>query len=230
MTQDEDAGDDEVRFLNVELTGERAAPEPSGIVQHTRAVGLAMRVREGKLTETHLELEGAQVLWEDIKLLSIGQIHHSLGSMDPPKTMVRQMFGKIIGKDDKAERKGKSHQESFLFDIYTASSDAPFRLDSVNLNYRSFLGSDQQFISMHNFFRLVVRIARGASQARVNEAAYYFLFRKRDQIRPVGAIYDFELECQNDLRNRLEQLRKTSEMDLSRDNYADEWTDSQNEA
>ena len=78
---------------------------------------------------------------------------------------------------------------------------------------------------MHNFFRLVVRIARGATQARVNEAAAHFLLRKRDQIRAVGAIYDFELECQNDLRNRLEQLRRTSEMDLTRDNYADEWTE-----
>jgi hypothetical protein len=224
MTEDED-GEDQVQFLNVQLTGERAQPEPTGVVQHTRAVGLAMRVRAGCITETHIELEGAQVAWGDIQLVAMGQIQHSLGSMDPPKTMVRQMFGKIMGKDDKAERKAKNHQESFLLDIYAANSDAPFRLDSVNINYRSFLGADQQFISMHNFFRLVVRIARGATQARVNEAAAYFLMRKRDQIRPVGAIYDFELECQNDLRNRLEQLRRTSEMDLTRDNYADEWTE-----
>jgi hypothetical protein len=132
------------------------------------------------------------------------------------------MFGKIMGKDDRAEKKVRTQQEFVLLDLYLSSQDAPFRLDSASLNYREFLGGDSAFISKHNFYRLVVRLGRKAVNARLNDNAVAFIRRKREQMRPHGAIYDFEVETQGDLLRRYDTLKQTAEMDLSRDSYATE--------
>lgn len=219
-----DVEDDEpVEILESWGTGERYQDrEPTGVVQHQRSFPLPLRVRSGAIGPEALRLEGAEIAWADVRLISMGIIHHSLGNMEPPSGMVRQMFGKMMGKNDRAEKKAKNHQEFILLDIYLESQDAPFRFDSANINYREFLGSDVAFISMHNFYRLFVRLLRGAVNARVNDNAAAFLARRRELMRPYGALYDFELDAQGDLRNRYEQLKATKDFDLTRDNYADE--------
>ena len=217
---DENFEDDEgVEILNISYTGERAGPV--GPPQHERAVPLPIRVRTGCIDAEGLTLEGTLLPWDSIQYLALGLLHHSLGSMEPPKTMVRQVFSKLTNKDDGSVRKIAQYQEAWLLDIYGAPTDPPFRLDCVNINYRSFLGTDVAMISMHNFYRLVVRIARGATTARVNQYLTSLIKRRRDQIRPYGAIYDFETECQNELY-QLQMLPLTSDLDLSRDNYATE--------
>lgn len=221
--EDDDwAASEEVQILHVSHTGERADGNPAPVI-HNRTIPLALRVRQGALSEAALVLENEEIPWEHVQYVAVGVVHHALNNMEPPKTMVRQVFGKIMGKDDKSERKAKNHQESILLDIYTGTSENPYRLDSVNVNYKAFLGGDQQFISVHNFYRLLVRLARLAKEARLNEAAVNFILRRREQIRPSAAVYDFELECQNEYRNRLDTLKKTTDLDLSRDNYAEEW-------
>lgn len=208
---------EDVEVLTAFDTGERIRETPAVIV-HERGIPLALRVRSGFLDESGLNLEGAQVPWADIEYISMGVIHHSLGSMEPPKGMMRQVVGKIMGKNDRAESKGPRYQESTFLDLYSCNHDAPFRFEAANINYRSFLGRDAAYISQHNFYKLVVRICRQCSEARINENTYNFLTRRRDQVKSYPAIYDYELESQTEL-GRLEFLRKTADMDLTRENY-----------
>lgn len=209
--------DDGVEMLSAFDTGERLS-ESSGAVVHERGIPLALRVRSGFIDDKGLNLEGAQVAWTDIEFISLGIIRHSLGSMDPPKGMMRQVVGKIMGKNDRAESKAPRYQESVFLDLYSSSHDAPFRFEAANINYRAFLGKDAAYISQHNFYKLLVRIARNSTEARLNENAYNFLIRRRDQVKNYAAIYDYELESQTEL-GRLDFLRKTSDMDLSREKY-----------
>jgi hypothetical protein len=212
--------EDEIEMVESYATGERFT-ETSGQVLHERGIPLALRVRSGFFEEGGLNLEGAQVDWADIEYVALGIIHHSLGSMEPPKGMMRSVVGKIMGKNDRAEAKAPRYQESVFLDLYSSKHDAPFRFEAAAINYRSFLGKDALYISQHNFYRLVVRIARASMAARVNDNAYYYIIRRRDQVKTYPAIYDYELESQNDL-GRLEFLRTTTELDLSRDTYTTE--------
>ncbi len=216
----DEAHDDDFQVVETFPTGEKFS-ESSGQVLHERGIPLALRVRSGFFEEGGLNLEGAQVLWPDIEYLSLGIIHHSLGSMEPPKGMMRQVVGKIMGKNDRADAKAPRYQESVFLDIYSSKHDAPFRFESAAINYKSFLGKDVLYISQHNFYRLLVRIARAASNACVNENAYQYLVRRRDQVKIYGAIYDYELESQTDL-GRLEFLKRTCDLDLARDSYTTE--------
>ncbi|MBS2034391.1 hypothetical protein JST97_05360 [bacterium] len=217
---DQRPDDDDVEVIETFATGEKFS-ESSGQVLHERGIPLALRVRSGFFEENGLNLEGAQVDWADIEYIALGIIHHSLGSMDPPKGMMRQVVGKIMGKNDRAEAKAPRYQESVFLDLYSSKHDAPFRFEAAAINYRSFLGKDALYISQHNFYRLLVRIARASTAARVNDNAYYYIIRRRDQVKTYAAIYDYELESQNDL-GRLEFLRTTTELDLSRDSYTSE--------
>ena len=212
--------DDSVELVETFATGEKFT-EPSGQVLHERGIPLALRVRSGFFEEGGLNLEGAQVAWEDIEYIAMGIIHHSLGSLDPPKGMVRSVVGKIMGKNDRADAKAPRYQESIFLDLYSSKHDAPFRFEAAAINYRSFLGKDALYISQHNYYRLVVRIARASTHARLNDNAYYYIIRRRDQVKTYGAIYDYELESQTDL-GRLEFLRTTGEVDLTRDSYISE--------
>lgn len=220
MSDEQSEDDDDIQLVESFPTGEKFT-ESSGQVLHERGIPLALRVRTGFFEESGLNLEGAQVAWDDIEYISMGIIHHSLGSMEPPKGMIRQVVGKITGKNDRAEQKVQRYQESTFLDLYSSKHDAPFRLEAAAINYRSFLGKDALYISKHNFYRLVVRIARGATKARVNESAFNFIQRRRDQVKVYAAVYDYELESQNDLA-RLTMLRATHEIDLTRDTYVSE--------
>ena len=216
--QEED--DEQVEMLSAFETGERFSDAPSAVL-HERGIPLALRVRSGHFEEGGLNLEGAQVFWGDIEFIALGTIRHVLGSLDAPKGMMRQVVGKMMGKSERAESKAARFQESVFLDLYSSSHDAPFRFEAANINYKSFLGKDAQYISQHNFYRLVVRLARGAQKASLNDNALAFILRRRDQVRSYAAVYDFELEVQNDLA-RLEHLTKTTQIDLSRDSYVTE--------
>ena len=215
-----DIDDDNIEMIETFQTGEKFS-ETSGQVLHERGIPLSLRVRSGFFEEGGLNLEGAQVSWADIEYIALGIIHHSLGSMEPPKGMMRQVVGKIMGKNDRADAKAPRYQESVFLDLYSSKHDAPFRFEAAAINYRSFLGKDALYISQHNFYRLLVRIARASTAARVNDNAYYYIIRRRDQVKNYPAIYDYELESQTDL-GRLEFLRTTTELDLSRDSYTSE--------
>jgi hypothetical protein len=212
--------EEQVEVTSAFHTGERLSDGPAAVL-HERGIPLALRVRSGNFEENGLNLQGAQVLWGDIEFIALGTIRHNLGSLDAPKGMMRQVVGKMMGKSERAEAKAARFQESVFLDIYSSAHDAPFRFEAANINYKSFLGKDAQYISQHNFYRLVVRIARGAQAAALNDNALAFILRRREQVRTYSAVYDFELEVQNDLA-RLEHLTKTTQIDLSRDSYVTE--------
>lgn len=226
-TQAMDAGPeegDEVQILSTRTTGEvhRAPASVPGAVHHTRSTPLPMRCRAGFITEEALHLEGTEVPWNTVELLAVGQIHHSLGDMEGPKTMMRQMFGKVMGKDGKDDKKAPRYQEFVFLDVIARGHESPFRLEAANINYRQFLDGEVAFISWHNFYKLVVRVARHATQARLTESAQAFLNRRREQMKKFGAVYDFELDTQHAL-SRLDTLPATKEADLSRENWAADW-------
>ena len=220
MTDEQFEDDGNVEMIETFQTGEKFS-ESTGQVLHERGIPLSLRVRSGFFEEGGINLEGAQVAWEDIEYIALGIIHHSLGSMEPPKGMMRQVVGKIMGKNDRADSKSPRYQESVFLDLYSSKHDAPFRLEAAAINYRSFLGKDALYISQHNFYRLLIRITRASTQARVNDNAYYYIIRRRDQVKNYPAVYDYELESQTDL-GRLEFLRTTGELDLTRDSYTSE--------
>lgn len=216
MAADDD--DDQVEVLSTFDTGERVGPTS---VIHERGIPLAQRVRTGAFEDSALNLEGGVVPYSEIEYIALGVIHHNLGNMEPPKGMMRQVVGKIMGKNDRAESKASRVQESTFLDLYSSAHDAPFRLEAANVNYRAFLGKDAQYISRHNFYRLVVWLARRCSQARVNDGLRAFLERRREGVKTYGAVYDFELETQNELA-RLESMTAVSDLPLSSDSYANE--------
>ena len=218
-------GAEDVEILSTHTTGElhRAPATTPGAVHHTRSTPLPMRCRAGLIAEEHLTLEGVEIPWSQIQLLAVGQIHHSLGDMDGPKTMMRQMFGKVLGKDAKDDKKaGPRYQEFVFLDVIAQGYDSPFRLEAANINYRQFLDGEVAFISWHNFYKLVVRIARLARAARVTESAQAFLNRRREQMKKFGAVYDFETDTQHALA-RLDTMPAVGEADLSRENWAADW-------
>mgnify|MGYP000875874063 CR=1 FL=1 len=223
MSEDNADDEDVAEVIETFPTGERYVGEPTGAVLHERGIPLALRVRSGFFEDSGINLEGASVEWGNIEYISLGIIRHSLGSLEPPKGMMRQVVGQIMGKGkgDRSDSKVPRYQESIFLDIYSSQHDAPFRFEAANINYRAFLGKEALYISQHNFYRLMVRIARKADKASLNDNAYFYLLRNRDQVRHHGAIYDYELESQTDL-GRLELLHKTSEVDLSRDSYTTE--------
>lgn len=216
---------DEVEILSTHTTGEvhRAPASVPGAVHHTRSTPLPMRCRAGLINEDHLTLEGVEIPWNTVRLLAVGQIHHTLGDMEGPKTMMRQMFGKVMGKDAKDDR-GKSprYQEFVFLDVIAKGYESPFRLESANINYRQFLEGEVAFISWHNFYKLVVRIARHATEAHLTESAQAFLNRRREQMKKFGAVYDFEMDTQHCL-SRLDTLPVAGASDLSRENWASDW-------
>jgi len=219
---------DDVEILSTRTTGEvhRAPASVPGAVHHTRSTPLPMRCRSGYITEEALHLEGQEIPWNTIQLLAVGQIHHSLGDLEGPKTMMRQMFGKVMGKDGKDDKKAPRYQEFVFLDVIAKGHESPFRLEAANINYRQFLDGDQAFISWHNFYMLVVRIARHATQARLSDSAAAFIQRRREQMKKFGAVYDFELDTQHCL-SRLETLSAVSEADLSRETWAADWDETE---
>lgn len=195
---------------------------------HERSTPLPRRVKSGKITETHFQvdipdLEPMEIPWDQIELMTLGLIEETPTDVSGPKGAMRQMFGKLTGKaSENEERKTRQVREVYLLDLYQRNQGQPFRLDSATVNYKSFLGPDMSFVSFQNFFRLATRLARHAGQARFDENLVNFFNRRRDQVRKYPAVYDYELEIPS-LRMKLEHLAGPDQLKLDRETWADEW-------
>ncbi|MBI3925257.1 MAG: hypothetical protein HY319_06930 [Armatimonadetes bacterium] len=203
-------------------------PEPSTgsrALHHDRSVPLPSRVRSGSMEEESLVLEGAEIPWEDITLIGLGIVEWVVKDAEGPQTMVQKMIGKaLMGREEeKGSGKGKQTSDVYFLDLFAQGHDQAFRFDSATVNYRQFL-DDVGYISLHNFYKLVIQLCRRAVNARFDPSMAAFVERRRHEVRRYGAIYDFELEIQN-FMNRLDTMIPQSELDLSRDNWMDEWDD-----
>lgn len=220
LEEDEDG----VEILHVMELGP-SEPRPPREVRHERNRPLPFRVREGCFEEDVLILENIEIPWEDISLLSLAIIEWEVKAAEGPQTMVQKMIGKsLMGREEeKGAGKGRQTSDIYILDIFVEGYDQAFRVDSANLNYRQFL-DEIGYISLHNFYKFIVKLCRGAVNARVDPSIVAFLARKRHEIRRYGATYDFELEVQNFLNN-LDSMIPQADLDLSRDSWMDDWED-----
>lgn len=192
---------------------------------HERGTPLPTRVRDGQFEEEHLVLEGLRVPWGDVYFLALGIIDQVVKDNDGPKGVFRKMMGKAMGKDDdsKSSNRGRQVSEVYILDLFIEGYEQAFRFDSGAINYRQFL-DEVGYISLHNFFKFCVHLARRTSQARFDQSLVGFLARRREQVRHYDAIYDFELELQS-LIDKLDDQTEQQQVDLSRDSWMDEWSD-----
>lgn len=190
---------------------------------YARSTPLPTRVRSGQMEKDCLLLEAVEVPWQDIELITLGVIDQIVRDADAPKTTMQKMMGKVMGKEDdkKSSRGQKEVREVYLLDLYVKGHPGAFRIDSGNLNYRSFL-DEVGYVSLHNFYRFCVRLVRGASGTRVDDSMVAFLNRRREAVRHYNAVYDYELEAQQML-DRIDSLTPQAELDLSRESWVDEW-------
>ncbi len=195
--------------------------------QHERNTPLPNRVRDGQFEDDVLILQGAEIPWDDVQFMALGVIDQVVKDADGPKGVFRKMMGKVMGKEEQKQSgsKDRSRQvrEVYLLDMVVAGYDQVFRLDSGSINYRQFL-DEVGYVSLHNFYRFCVHLARRATKSRIDASLEAFLGRRRESLKHYAAFYDFELEMQN-MAEDLEAQTPQSELDLSRDSWVEEWSD-----
>lgn len=195
--------------------------------QLNRSIPLPSRVRTGAFEDDELVLENARIPWGEVECLALGIIDLVVKEAEAPRGAMRKMMGKVMGKDEENKSSNRSGQvrETYIVDLFVEGEPRAFRLESGNVSYRQFL-DEVGYVSLHNFYKFCVHLTRRCTEAKVNPGMAAFLKRKRESVEHFPALYDFELEVQ---AQRLEQeqprLTPVSELDLSRDNWADEWDD-----
>ncbi|MCA9794168.1 MAG: hypothetical protein KC910_20310 [Candidatus Eremiobacteraeota bacterium] len=192
---------------------------------HERGTPLPTRIRDGQFEDEHLMLDGLRVPWDDVYFMALGIIDQVVKDNDGPKGVFRKMMGKARGSDDesKSSNRGRHVSEVYILDLFVDGYEQAFRFDSAAINYRQFL-DEVGYISMQNFFKFCVHLARRTTRARFDASLVGFLGRRRELVRHFDAIYDFELEVQNFI-DRMDDQTEQKDVDLSRDSWMDEWSD-----
>lgn len=178
---------------------------------------LPTRVKSGEFTADAVVLEtsgGRWVIeWNRVELLTLGIIEEPFGNAEAQKSNLRSMVRKLFfGESQSDDRRVRKVRDVFLLDMFVQGQAHPYRFDGATVNYRAFLG-DVSYASSQNFARLVMRIVRDSSEARLDASLLAYLYGQREKIRHYGAIYDFELESAQN-RERLNGLVPQREVQL----------------
>lgn len=195
---------------------------------------LPVRVKSGAMTDDCLHIitscDEKDIEWASIEYICLGAIDEATRGTEAPKSNMRKVFSKIFfGEQSKDEIEKAPMRTSYVIDIYTKNQECAFRLDSSNINYKSFL-EDVSYMSFHNFKILLQKLVDNAKNSYFNKSAIALLLRKKDKIQRYSSIYDFELDTQrsrlnvkkeihwNELSGPVEQIFKDTErVDLSLD-------------
>jgi hypothetical protein len=220
---DEADDDDDVVIHTSTVIGNApgASPKPR---MYERSAPLPSRVRDGSFEEEHLIAGGEEVPYEAIEYFALGVIDQVVKASELKKGPLQKMVKKVTGgeESDSAKDRAAHTRQIYILDVFTSVQDQPFRFAAANVNYKSFLDK-VTYVSMHNFFRFVVHFARKIPHATVTASTAAFIAKKRDKVSHYCDFHDFELEVAQQFRfNR--DLIPVSEVDLSRDNYIEEWT------
>ena len=216
--------DDEVVIHTTQVVGttdDDGAPKPR---MYERSTPLPSRVRDGSFEEEHLIAGGEQVPYEAIECLALGVIDQMTKDSELKKGPLRKMVKKVTGGEDSDSAKDRARQsrQVYILDVFTTVQDQPFRFAAANVNYKSFLDKST-YVSLHNFFRFVVHFARKVPHAQATASTAAFIAKRRDKVGHYDDFHDFELEVIQQRRFDRD-LVAISELDLSRDNYIEEWT------
>jgi hypothetical protein len=191
---------------------------------YERSAPLPSRIRDGSFEENHLVAGGEEIPYEAIEYLALGVIDQMVKASELKKGPLSKMVKKVTrGEEgDSAKDRAAQTREIYILDVFTSLQDQPFRFAAANVNYKSFLDK-VTYVSMHNFFRFVVHFARKVPQATVTASTAAFIAKKRDKVAHYDDFHDFELEVAQQFRFDRD-LMPVSEVDLSRDNYIEEWS------
>lgn len=218
--------DEEVVIHSTEVVEEPSNSAGGSKPRHyERAAPLPSRVRDGSFEEDHLLAGGEQIPYDSIKVLALGVINQMVKDSELKKGPLRKMVKKVTGggeEGDSAKDRAKQTRQVYIFDVFTDLQSQPFRFAAGNINYKSFLDKST-YVSMHNFFRFVVHFARRVPHAQATTSTAAFIGKRRDKVAHFDDFHDFELEVAQQLRFDRDLL-PISELDLSRDNYIEEWT------
>ena len=217
---EEENGEDEVVIHTAEVV-EGETPKPR---MYERAAPLPSRVRDGTFEEDHLVAGGEQIPYDQIEYLALGVIDQMIKDSELKKGPLRKMVKKVTGgeESDSAKDRAKQTRQIYLLDVFTKVQDQPFRFAAGNVNYKSFLDK-VTYVSLHNFFRFVVHFARKVPHAMATNSTAAFIAKRRDKVGHYDDFHDFELEVVQQFRFQRD-LVPIAELDLSRDNYIEEWT------
>lgn len=217
---DEDYGEDEVVIHTAQVVEGESPPKPR---MYERATPLPSRVRDGTFEEDHLVAGGEQIPYDAIEYLALGVINQMIKDSELKKGPLRKMVKKVTGGEegDSAKDRAKQTRQVYLLDVFTKLQDQPYRFAAGNVNYKSFLDK-VTYVSLHNFFRFVVHFARKVPHATATASTAAFIAKKRDKVGHYDDFHDFELEVVQQFRFQRD-LVPISELDLSRDNYIEEW-------
>lgn len=224
MTDDNDTEDeDDDVVIHSSHVVETAPGEPKPRM-YERATPLPSRVRDGSFEENHLVAGGEEVPYDTIEYLALGVIDQMVKASELKKGPLRKMVKKVTGgeENDSAKDRAAQTRQIYILDVFTSVQDQPYRFAASNVNYKSFLDK-VTYVSMHNFFRFVVHFARRVPEATVTASTAAFIAKKRDKVAHYDDFHDFELEVAQQFRFDRDLL-PLSEVDLSRDNYIEEWT------
>ena len=202
---------DEVVIHSTEVVGAASEEELAPKVRHyQRVTPLPTRVRDGSFEEEHLNAGGEEVPYSSIKYIAVA--------------VIDQMVKKVTGGDDTDSPKERARvtREVFIMDVFTDVQDQPFRFAGGTVNYKSFLDK-VGYVSHHNFFRFVVHFARRVPHAIATTSTAAFIAKRREKVARFNDFHDFELEMDQQIRFERD-LIPVSDIDLSRDNWMEEWT------
>jgi len=188
-------------------------PQPGDVPAHDAQRIIALRVRSAEATPTHLVVETAvgsrKLPWNQLEFISLGIIDGTVGMGDIPRSGIAKTIRKLFSGEgpDEPMVEPRAVRREYLLDIYLVGHQGAYRIDGSHFNYRSILGQ-VGYISMENFRHLVEILLAHCPLSRVDCNLAAFARNRRDDLKAVGAVYDFEQEA-------LAQRRKLEEMALA---------------
>jgi hypothetical protein len=195
MTHNDDPGDSREEMAVNEVFDD--SPQKN----HSAFGKIPLRIKSGHFSQEYFHMVTSSgeiaIPLSSIHYICLGIIEEQAANADGPKSNMRNVIRKLFfGEKPQDDNQKQPTRKLFLVDIYVEGQEAPYRLDSSNINYKTFLG-EVSYISQHNFKKLFSLIVDQGTHGRFNRSAAAFYIKKPDRVHVYNSIYDFELDCQH---------------------------------